>query len=88
MNILKFYAPWCAPCKALAPTLSKVAADRGIDLEEADVDSAIGAELASQHRVMSVPTVVFLKDGKEVGRFTGNVPEPVVVNHVEAALNS
>jgi thioredoxin 1 len=88
MNIIKFYAPWCAPCKALAPTLSKVAVERGIDVEEVNIDSTNGAEVASQYRVMSVPTVVFLKDGKEVGRFTGNAPEHVIVTCAEVALNA
>ncbi|WP_111619537.1 thioredoxin domain-containing protein [Paenibacillus pabuli] len=60
-DIIKFYAPWCVPCKLIAPTLSKVTVER-----EIDVDSTIGAKAASKIGVMSGPTVVFKR--KQRGR--------------------
>ncbi|WP_397386852.1 thioredoxin domain-containing protein [Paenibacillus sp. BIC5C1] len=51
-DIIKFYAPWCVPCKLIAPTLSKVTVERGID-----VDCTICVEAASKIGVVSVPTV-------------------------------
>ena len=73
--LVDFWANWCGPCRMLGPVLEQLAADRP-DVTVAKVDVDEQRELAIQYRVMSVPTVIFLKDGKEVDRKIG-VREPV-----------
>lgn len=84
--LVDFSASWCQPCKALAPTIDKVATEyKGkMDVYKIDIDSAQDA--ASTFGIMSVPTCIFFKDGKEVDRFTGNLDLRSVKGHVDRVL--
>ena len=73
--LLDFWAEWCGPCQILAPVMEKLAEQYDGKAVVAKVDVDEQRELAIQYRVMSVPTVIFLKDGKEVDRKIG-VREP------------
>jgi len=70
MNILYFSATWCGPCKAIKPKFKKFVEQMGdrVSVAHIDVDSDPRTSLYS---VRSVPTFVFLKDGKEVERVVG-----------------
>ena len=69
------YTSWCGPCKMLAPTVDKLAEkyDGKVIVGKVDVDEE--QELARQFGVMSIPTVVLFKDGKEVQRTVGVQPQ-------------
>ena len=67
IEVLKFSASWCGPCRVLAQTLKDV---EGIT--PVDIDTEM--ETARLHNVRSVPTLVFKKDGKEVHRISGSIP--------------
>lgn len=67
IEVLKFSASWCTPCKVMSATLKDA---KGI--KEIDIDS--NRELAIEYNVRSVPTLVFLKDGVEVERTKGIIP--------------
>ena len=67
VEVLKFSATWCGPCRVLAQTLKDVDGITNIDIEK-DQETAI------KYGIRSVPTMVFLKDGKEVHRQSGNMP--------------
>ena len=67
IEVLKFSATWCGPCRVLAQTLKDVEGITNIDI---DKDS----ETPAKYGIRSVPTMVFLKDGKEVHRRSGNMP--------------
>ena len=84
--LVDFSASWCQPCKALAPTIDKVAGEyKGrIDVYKIDIDNA--QDSAAGLGIMSVPTCVFFRDGKEVDRFTGNVDLRTVKSHVDRVL--
>ena len=73
--MIDFSAVWCGPCQSLAPVMEKLAEQYDGKAVVAKVDVDEQRELAIQYRVMSVPTVIFLKDGKEVDRKIG-VREP------------
>ena len=72
--LVDFYADWCPPCKALAPTIDKLAEKHSESSTIAKVNVDESPELAKRFGVRSIPTVVALKDAEEVGRVTGNVP--------------
>ena len=67
VEVLKFSASWCGPCRVLAQTLKDVEGITNIDIDK-------DMETARKYGIRSVPTLVFLKDGKEVHRQSGNMP--------------
>ena len=67
IEVLKFSASWCTPCKVLSATLKDVEGVKEIDIDQ-------NRELTVQYTVRSVPTLIFLQDGKEVERTTGSIP--------------
>ena len=72
--VVQFWAPWCGPCKQLAPLLEKVVNETGnVKLAKVNIDE--NQEIAAQMRVQSVPTVYGIVDGKPVDGFAGAQPE-------------
>jgi len=67
VEVLKFSATWCGPCRVLAQTLKDVEGITNIDIDK-------DRETPAKYGIRSVPTIVFLKDGKEVHRQSGNMP--------------
>lgn len=83
--ILKFYANWCVPCRALTTTLkSEDFSDNLLTVLEVDVD--IESELADFYSVKGIPTMLFLKKGKEVARITGNQNTDEIKEFIERGL--
>lgn len=68
--IVDFYADWCGPCKMVAPVLDRIAEERE-DVTVGKVNVDLDGELAAQYGVMSIPTLVIFKDGKEINRSVG-----------------
>ena len=84
--LVDFWATWCGPCKRLGPIIEEIAAEYDgkaivgkCDIEEND-------ELTEQFGIMNVPTVVFLKDGKEVDRVVGLAMKNVYQDKLNALL--
>ncbi len=69
--VVDFWATWCGPCKMLGPTIEELADELEGQAVVGKVDVDENRDLASQFGVMSIPTVVFFKDGKEVSRLVG-----------------
>lgn len=69
--MVDFYADWCGPCKAAAPVIETLAEEYQGKLLVAKLDVDANPKIASQHQVMSIPTVIFFKDGQEVDRQIG-----------------
>ena len=68
--LLDFYAEWCGPCRAVLPKIDEIASERA-DLLVAKVNVESERELAEEFGIMSIPTLVLLKGGKEVRRIRG-----------------
>jgi thioredoxin 1 len=70
LEVKKFSASWCGPCKTWAPTFNEVKNSfSGVSFNEYDIDDS--SDVASQFGIRSVPTVLLVKDGKEVKRIVG-----------------
>lgn len=76
--LLDFWAPWCAPCRMVGPILEEIAGERSdIKIGKINVDEQ--PELASQFRVMSIPTLIVIKDGKIVNQSMGAKPKNAIL---------
>jgi thioredoxin 1 len=76
--LLDFYADWCGPCRMVAPVLEEIAAERrDVLVGKVNVDEE--PELASKFGVFSIPTLVVLKDGKEMTRAVGAKPKEQLI---------
>ena len=67
IHLVDFYAEWCAPCKMLTPVLESI--EDKIDIIKVDIDKF--EDLTLDYRIMSVPTLVFIKDGEKVKELVG-----------------
>ena len=72
--LLDFFASWCGPCRMVGPILDEIAEERE-DIKVCKVNIDEQPELASRFRIMSVPTLMVLKDGKIVEQSVGAMPK-------------
>lgn len=81
MEILKFYTDTCMPCKVVGKILDKI---EGVKVIPVNALADENIELVSEYSVFSTPTLIFLKDGKEVGRITGMTTESKIKEIIDA----
>ena len=82
--MIDFWATWCGPCRILSPTVDEIAdeyADK-ITVAKCNVDDA--EEIAMQYRIMSIPTLIFLKNGEVVDKRVGVVSKDEIVSIINS----
>ncbi len=76
--IVDFWAPWCGPCKMVAPTLERIAKENAGKVLIAKVNTDENPEWAMKYGVQGIPTMLFVAGGKIIHRQVGAIPEPVL----------
>ncbi len=82
--VVDFFATWCGPCKMFLPVFEKVASelkDENVKMVTVDIDQS--SDLALKSKITGVPTVLFFKNGEEVNRFSGFVPQEELEKLIE-----
>ena len=76
--LLDFWAPWCGPCRMVSPVVDEIASERG-DIKVGKVNVDEQPELAAQFGVMSIPTLVVMKNGKLANKTVGAKPKAQIL---------
>ena len=84
--IVDFWATWCGPCRMISPILDELEEEMAdkISVVKVNVDDA--DEIAAQYRIMSIPTLLFFKNGQMVDKSVGALPKNALVDRIKANL--
>lgn len=86
--LVDFWAPWCGPCRAVAPEMEKVAAKNAGRLLVVKVNTDVDPRVGAEHRIQSIPTMAVFQGGREVGRTMGARPAAQIEGFVHQTLGA
>ena len=86
--LVDFWAPWCGPCRLISPVVEELAGEYEGRLRAVKVNVDDSPDVAGHYGIMSIPALVFFKDGREVGRVIGAVPKARLAGAVEQVLGA
>jgi thioredoxin 1 len=84
--LVDFWAAWCGPCRAVAPTVEALASEYAGKLKVVKLDVDESGDVAGQFGVQSIPTLILFKGGQPVERMIGNVPKPAIASKIQQYL--
>jgi thioredoxin 2 len=85
--LVDFWAPWCGPCKMMAPVLDRAAQQRSNTLQVAKVNTDEQPELAGRFNIRSIPTLILFREGRELARQSGAVDAGTLGRWLDGALS-
>jgi len=86
IKVLDFSADWCGPCKFMGPIFAELTEEYSGKVEFESIDVESNRSMASQYQVMSIPTFVVLKEGREISRRIGAMPKEALKNWIDENL--
>lgn len=84
--LVDFWAPWCPPCRAIAPTLDAIAEEYQGKAKIVKVDVDDEPEVASRYGISSIPALLLFKGGEQVGQLVGAHPKTVIARLISEAV--
>lgn len=84
--VVDFYADWCGPCKMMSPVIDELATEYEGKVKIGKINTDENRAIASKYNVMSIPTIILIKDGQVVDTVVGALPKTVLQQKIEAML--
>jgi thioredoxin 1 len=84
--LVDFWAPWCGPCRMVAPVVEEISAQYEGQLKVVKVNTDENPNVASQYGIRSIPTLMIFKGGQKVDMVVGAVPKTTLANTLEKYL--
>jgi thioredoxin 2 len=84
--LVDFWAPWCGPCKMMAPVLERIAQQRATTLQVGKVNTDEQPDLAGRFNIRSIPTLILFRDGGEIARQSGAVDAATLGRWLDSGL--
>ena len=88
VSVVDFWAPWCGPCRMIAPIIEELAGDYKGDVVVGKLNVDDNPEVAMKYGVRSIPTIILLKDGEVFDKQVGVTSKKVLAEKIDAALAS
>jgi len=84
--LVDFWAPWCGPCRVVAPVLEEIAEERSENLRIVKLNIDENQQTAMNYQILAIPTMVLFRDGQEAKRIQGAMPKRRLEAELEPAL--
>ena len=84
--LVDFWAPWCGPCRMLAPTVDVISEEYEGKVKVGKVNTDENPQIATQHQINSIPTLMIFKGGEVVERLVGALPKEKITEKLDAHL--
>ncbi|MHC4876727.1 MAG: thioredoxin [Planctomycetota bacterium] len=84
--LVDFWAPWCGPCRMLAPTVDAIAEEYSGRVKVGKVNTDENPQISTQHGIQSIPTLMVFKGGQVVDRLVGALPKEKITEKLDAQL--